>query len=59
MTINSTSNEEFLDKTLEDQLKSLCCIYYMRSKVVFLGQGEIGLSKENGGSIYDAVVICE
>ena len=36
MAINSTSNEEFPDKTLEDQLKSLCCIYYMINKIVFL-----------------------
>jgi len=34
---NSTSNEKFSVKTLEDQLKSMCCIYYMISKVVFLG----------------------
>jgi hypothetical protein len=39
MAINSSSNKEFLVKTLEDQLKSLCCIYYMISKVVFLGHG--------------------
>jgi len=37
MAINSTSNEEFPVMTLEGQLKSLCCIYYMISKVVFLG----------------------
>jgi hypothetical protein len=37
MVINSTNNEEFPVKILEDQLKSLCCIYYMISKVVFLG----------------------
>jgi len=36
MAINSTGNEEFPDKTLEDQLKSLCCIYLL-DKVVFLG----------------------
>ena len=28
VTINSTSNEEFPVKALEDQQKSLCCIYY-------------------------------
>jgi len=37
MAINSTSNEEFPVKTLEDQQKSMCCIYYMISKVIFLG----------------------
>ena len=53
MAINSTSTEEFSVQTLEDQLKSLCCIYYMISKVFFpwsLCQGEIGLSKENRGN---------
>jgi len=34
---NSTSNEEFPVKALEDQQKSPCCIYYMISKVIFLG----------------------
>jgi hypothetical protein len=37
MAINSASKEEFQVKILEDQLKSLCCIYYMISKVIFLG----------------------
>ena len=37
MSINSTSNEEFPVKILEDQQKSLYCIYYMISKVIFLG----------------------
>ena len=37
VAINSTSNEEFLVKALEDQQTSLCCIYYMISKVIFLG----------------------
>jgi len=35
--INSTSNEEFSVKTLKDQQKSLYCIYYMISKVIFFG----------------------
>ena len=29
VAINSTSNEEFPYKILKDELKSLCCIYYM------------------------------
>ena len=37
VAINSTSNEEFPVKALEDQQKSPCCIYYMISKVIFLG----------------------
>ena len=37
VAINSTSNEEFPVKVLDDQQKSLCCIYYMISKVIFLG----------------------
>ena len=37
MAINSTSNEKFPVKILEDQQKSLYCIYYMISKVIFLG----------------------
>ena len=37
MLINNTSNEEFLVKTLEGQQKSLCYIYYMISKIIFLG----------------------
>ena len=36
MAINSASNEEFPVKALVDQQKSLCCIYYMISKVIFL-----------------------
>ena len=35
VAINSTSNEEFPVKALEDQQKSPCCIYYMISKVIF------------------------
>ena len=37
VAINSTSNEGFPVKRLEDQQKSLCCIYYMISKVIFFG----------------------
>ena len=37
MAINSTSNEEFPVKALEDQQKSLCYIYYMISKIIFFG----------------------
>lgn len=37
MAINSRSNEEFLVKALEDQLKILCFVNWMISKVVFHG----------------------
>ena len=47
MTINSTSNEEFLTKTLEYQQKILCYINQMITKddsSQLLCQGELGLS---------------
>ena len=47
MTINSTSNEEFLTKTLEYQQKILCYINQMITKDAssqLLCQGELGLS---------------
>ena len=37
VAINSTSNEKFPVKALEDQQKNPCCIYYMICKVIFLG----------------------
>ena len=37
VAINSTSNEEFPVKALEDKQKNPCCIYYMISKVIFFG----------------------
>jgi len=36
LAINNISNEEFPVKSLEDQQKSPCCIYYMISKIISL-----------------------
>ena len=50
---NSTSNKEFLVKTLEDKQKSLCCIYQIDKHTWFhwsLCDMKIYQSKLNGGS---------